>query len=142
MSPGAVEDLYSRAIVGWAVGSRIDSRLVADALEVAVARRCPGEGPVAHSDRGGRYASGHRRRDHAPVESVFASPKKGLVHRERYRTRAEARASASGPVGAFDDRVRRHSAPGYQSPAGYEQAARPPTPCLFSVGKFTSAGIV
>jgi putative transposase len=55
----AVEDLFSRRIVGWSMGSRIDSRLVVDALEMALARRLPGEGLVAHSDRGSQYASEH-----------------------------------------------------------------------------------
>jgi putative transposase len=35
----AVEDLHSRRIVGWSMGPRIDSRLVVDALEMALARR-------------------------------------------------------------------------------------------------------
>ena len=48
----AVEDLHSRKIVGWSMGERIDSRLVVDALEMAIARRLPGAGLVAHSDRG------------------------------------------------------------------------------------------
>ena len=43
------------------MGSRIDSRLVVDALEMAVARRLPEEGFVAHSDRGSQYASEHYR---------------------------------------------------------------------------------
>jgi hypothetical protein len=50
-----VEDLYSKQIVGWSMGSRIGSRLVVDALEMALARRLPGEGLVAHSDRGSQY---------------------------------------------------------------------------------------
>ena len=58
----AVEDLYSRKIVGWSMGERIDSRLVADALKMAVARRHPGVGVVAHSDRGSQYASEHYQR--------------------------------------------------------------------------------
>jgi transposase InsO family protein len=69
----AVEDLYSRAVVGWSMGSRFDSRLVVDALEVAVARRCPGEGLLGHSDRGSQYASEHYRRvlaDHGIVCAV------------------------------------------------------------------------
>jgi hypothetical protein len=37
------------------MGSRIDNRLVVDALEMALARRLPGEGLVAHSDRGSQY---------------------------------------------------------------------------------------
>ena len=57
----AVEDLYSRKIVGWSMSERIDSRLVtdADALEMAVKRELPGEGLIAHSDRGVQYASDH-----------------------------------------------------------------------------------
>ena len=41
----AVEDLHSRKIVGWSMGTRIDSRLVVDALEMAISRRSPGERP-------------------------------------------------------------------------------------------------
>jgi putative transposase len=55
----AVEDLYARQIVGWSMSERINSRLVVDALEMAVTRRLPGEGLVAHSDRGSQYASDH-----------------------------------------------------------------------------------
>lgn len=58
----AVEDLHSRRIVGWAMGERIDSRLVVDALEMAVARRLQDAGLVAHSDRGSQYASEHYQR--------------------------------------------------------------------------------
>ena len=107
----AVEDLYSRRIVGWSMGSRIDSRPVVDALEMALAGRRPGEGLVAHSDRGGQYASEHcqglltrhgivcsmsRRancRDNAPMESFFASLKKESPHGERFATREQAKAS-------------------------------------------------
>jgi putative transposase len=55
----AVEDLYSRRIVGWSMSSRIDSRLVVDALAMAISRRRPGAGLVAHSDRGSPYAREH-----------------------------------------------------------------------------------
>jgi putative transposase len=137
----AVEDLYSRQIVGWSMGERITSRLVVDALEMAVARRLPGEGLLTHSDRGSQYASAHYQRllerhgltcsmsrrgdcwDNAPMESFFASLKKELVHQENYRSRAEARASIFEYIEVFYNRVRRHSALGYQSPVAYEQAA-------------------
>jgi putative transposase len=137
----AVEDLYSRQIVGWSMGERMTSRLVADALEMAASRRLPGEGLVAHSDRGSQYASGHYQRllgrhgitcsmsrrgdcwDNAPMESFFASLKKELVHQENYPTRAEARASVFEYIEVFYNRVRRHSALGYLSPVEYEQAA-------------------
>ncbi len=136
----AVEDLHSRRIVGWSMGERVDSRLVVDALAMAVSRRLPGEGLVAHSDRGSQYASEHYRRilaghgitcsmsrrancwDNAPMESFFASLKKELVHDEDYPTRAEARASLFEYIEVFYNRVRRHSSLGYRSPAEYERA--------------------
>ena len=136
----AVEDLYSRRIVGWSMGERIDSRLVVDALEMAVSRRLPGAGLVAHSDRGSRYASEHYQRllaghgstcsmsrrancwDDAPMESFFATLKKELVHDEDYTTREEARASLFESIEVFYNRVRRHSSLGYRSPVEYERA--------------------
>ncbi len=136
----AVEDLYSRRIVGWSMSSRIDSRLVVDALEMAVAWRLPGEGLVAHSDRGSQYASEHyqgllsgrgivcsmsRRAncwDNAPMESFFASLKKELTRGEIFATRAEARANLFEYIEIFYNRVRRHSSLGYRSPIEYERA--------------------
>lgn len=55
----AVEDLYSRKIVGSSMSDRIDSRLVVDALQMAIHRELPKAGLVAHSDRGVQYASEH-----------------------------------------------------------------------------------
>jgi transposase InsO family protein len=136
-----VEDLRSRRIVGWSMSERIDSRLVADALEMAVARRLPGAGLVAHSDRGSQYASEHYQRllawhgitcsmsrrgdcwDNAPMESFFASLKKELVRGEEFATRDEARAELFEYIEVFYNRVRRHSALGYLSPEEYERAA-------------------
>ena len=59
--------------------------------------------------------------DNAPAESIFASRKKELVHDEDYATREEARASIFEYVEVFYNRQRRHSTPGYVSPAQYEQ---------------------
>ena len=109
----AVEDLYSRRVVGWAMAEHMESRLVVDALEMAVARRLPDEGLLSHSDRGSQYASEHYQRllakhgiecsmsgpgqcwDNAPMESFFASLKKELVHDEDFQTQSEARAAFS-----------------------------------------------
>jgi putative transposase len=136
----AVEDLYSRRVVGWAMDERMESRLVVDALEMAVQRRLPDEGLLAHSDRGGQYASEHyqlllakhgitcsmsRRADcwdNAPMESFFASLKKELVHGADFATRAEARAAIFEYIEVFYNGQRRHSSLGYISPAEYEQA--------------------
>jgi transposase InsO family protein len=135
-----VEDLFSRRIVGWSMGGAMTSRLVVDALEMAIRQRLPGGGLVAHSDRGSQYASDHYRRlldrhgircsmsrvaqcwDNAPVESFFASLKRELVHDERYTSRGAARASIFEYVEGFYNRVRRHSSLGYVSPAEFEQA--------------------
>ncbi len=57
-----VEDLFSRMVVGWSMAETMESRLVVDALEMAIRRRLPGEGQVAYSDRGSPYASGHYQR--------------------------------------------------------------------------------
>ena len=47
-----VEDLFSRIIVGWSMAEAMESRLVVDALHLALGRRRPEAGLLAHSDRG------------------------------------------------------------------------------------------
>ena len=119
------------------------SRLVVDALEMALARRPKGSsspGLVTHSDRGSQYAGEHYQRrlseeriecsmsrrgncwDNAAMESFFASLKKELVHDEDYATRDEAKASIFEYIEAFYNRVRRHSSLGYVAPDEYERA--------------------
>jgi transposase InsO family protein len=135
----AVEDLYSRRVVGWSMAAHLESRRVVDALALAVERRLPGEGLLAHSDRGSQYASDHyqlllekhgitcsmsRRADcwdNAPMESFFASLKKELVHGADFATRAQARAAIVEYIEAFYNNQRRHSSLGYVSPAEYER---------------------
>ncbi|MBE9556224.1 MAG: DDE-type integrase/transposase/recombinase, partial [Proteobacteria bacterium] len=50
-------DLYSRKIVGWAMGARMTQDLTASALEMAVEHRRPGAGLLHHSDQGSQYAA-------------------------------------------------------------------------------------
>ena len=133
-----VEDLYSRRVVGWSMGATMESRLVVDALEMAVKQRFPDAGLVAHSDRGSQYASEHYQRalaekgitcsmsrkgdcyDNAPMESFFASLKKELVHHENDPTRDAAKASLFESIEVFYNRMRRHSSLGYVAPAEFE----------------------
>ena len=42
----AVQDLYSRRIVGWAMDSHMRTELVTDALQMALARRRPAPGLI------------------------------------------------------------------------------------------------
>jgi putative transposase len=139
LSLAAVEDLYSRRVVGWSLAEHLASRLVVDALALAVERRLPGENLLAHSDRGSQYASDHyqlllgkhgitcsmsRRADcwdNAPMESFFASLKKELVHDADFATRAAARAAIVEYIEVFYNTKRRHSSLGYVSPAEYER---------------------
>jgi transposase InsO family protein len=136
-----VEDLFSRKVVGWSMDQTMTSRLVADALEMALARRLKGSsssGLVAHSDLGSQYASEHYQRrlaegritcsmsrgncwDNAAMESFSASLKKELVHDEDYATHEEAKASIFEYIEAFYNRVRRHSSLGYVAPDEYER---------------------
>ena len=53
----AIEDLWSRRIVGWAMEATMDRSLVLSALEMALGRRNPEPGMIHHSDRGSQYAS-------------------------------------------------------------------------------------
>ncbi len=141
-----VEDLFSRMIVGWSMGETMTSRLAVDALDMALRRRLPGAGLLAHSDRGSQYASDHYQQllgkhgircsmsrvaqcwDNAPVESFFASLKRELVHDEKYTTREEAKASIFEYVEAFYNRVRLHSSLGFLSPEEFERTHNPNHP--------------
>lgn len=129
-----VEDLYSRKIVGWAMSERIDSDLVAAALNMALEQERPAAGLLAHSDRGVQYASDRFQTilaqhgivcsmsrkancwDNAPTESLIATIKKELVHHQHYATRDEARRSLFEYIEVFYNRRRRHSALDYQTP--------------------------
>ncbi len=52
-----VLDVYSRKVVGWALGRSLQASLCITALERAIANRNPGPGLIHHSDRGIQYAS-------------------------------------------------------------------------------------
>jgi putative transposase len=138
-----VEDLFSRRIVGWSMAETMESRLVVDALELAVARRRPTSGLVAHSDRGSQYASDHYQRvlaaegivcsmsgvgqcwDNAPVESFFGSLKRELAPDELFATREQARTAIFEYLEVFYNRVRRHSSLGFVSPDEFERTYNP-----------------
>jgi transposase InsO family protein len=114
-----VEDLFSRMIVGWSRDEAMESRLVVDALAMALARRRPGAGLLAHSDRGSQYASEHYQRvlaeegstcsmsevgqcwDNAPVESFFGRLKCELAPEGMFATRDQARAESLSKMGGL-----------------------------------------
>jgi len=48
----AVQDAFSRQIVGWSMATHMRASLVVDALQMALARRRPPPGLIHHSDQG------------------------------------------------------------------------------------------
>ena len=133
-----VLDRHTRRCVGWAMADTLATSLPLAALDMALQHRRPAAGLVHHSDRGVQYASAaYRQRlaaagvrpsmsrkgncyDNAAMESFWSSLKRELVHRERFATRAEARAAVFEWIEIFYNRERLHSALGYKSPVDFE----------------------
>ena len=137
----AVQDLYSRRIVGWSMANHMRKELVIDALQMALAHRRPAPGLIWHSDQGSQFVSlafGQQARaagiaqsmgsrgdcfDNAVAESFFATIKKELIHRRSWPTRAELSTEVFDYIEVFYNRQRRHSTLGQRSPADFETAA-------------------
>jgi putative transposase len=136
----AVQDLYSRLIVGWQLADHMRAELVVDALLMALHRRRPQPGLIHHSDQGSQFVSlafGQAARDagiavsmgsrgdcfdNAVAESFFATLKKEHIRREGpFPTRADLRLSLFDYIEIFYNRQRRHSTLGYLSPSQYEK---------------------
>jgi putative transposase len=58
--------------------------------------------------------------DNAAMEAFWSTLKHELVYRRDFRTRAEATTAIFDYIESFYNRVRLHSALGYQSPLDYE----------------------
>jgi putative transposase len=132
-------DLFSRAVVGWALDATLATSLPMTALESALKRRRPSGALMHHSDRGCQYTStGYRERlsalgitvsmsrkgncwDNAVAESFFATLKNELVHRRRWQTRHQLRAAVFEYIDVFYNRRRLHSSLDYKTPAEVEQ---------------------
>jgi transposase InsO family protein len=135
----AVQDAYSRTIVGWSMADHMRTELVVDALNMALHRRRPDRGLVHHSDQGSQYVSlgfGQAARDagiaismgsrgdaydNAVAESFFATLKKELIHRQSWPTKRQLGSAVFEYIEAFYNRERRHSTLGMLSPAEYEE---------------------
>jgi putative transposase len=53
----AVLDLFSRQVIGWSMGPRMDRELAINALWMALWRRQPKETVMVHSDQGSQCSS-------------------------------------------------------------------------------------
>lgn len=70
-------DMFSRRVVGWSMGSRMNAQLVTDSLQMALWQRRPGAGLIAHSDKGLQYASKAYRRLLKAHGFVWSMSRKG-----------------------------------------------------------------
>lgn len=131
-------DLYSRAVIGWAMAERMQASLVCDALRMALWRRHFPAGVIVHSDRGSQYAS-HVYQvlladhhlvcsmsgtgccyDNAVAESFFHSLKVEAIYGEAFPTRDTMRQTVFEYIEVDYNRTRRHSTLGYLSPWAFE----------------------
>ncbi len=135
----AIEDLYHKKIVGWALDSRMTKQLTLDAINQAIIRERPTKGLIFHSDRGAQYAAydyQDKLRDHgikqsmsakgdcydnACMESFFATLKKELIHRRRFKSREEAKLAIINYIETWYNSNRSHSSLDYMSPMEYEK---------------------
>ena len=133
-----VLDVWSRRVVGWAIGEQMTSELVLTALNMALQQRRP-EGVIHHSDQGSQYTSiafGERCKkmgvrpsmgtvgdayDNAMAESFFATLECELIDRRSWQTKTEARLALFTYIEGWYNPRRRHSALGQTSPANFER---------------------
>lgn len=141
-----VLDLYSRKIIGWSVSRRMHTRLVNNALKMALAMRGRPTGVIFHSDRGSQYASSEYRKllvdnklvasmsrkgdcwDNSPVESFFASLKKeSYLH--ALMNYHQIRNEIFEYIAVFYNRQRPHSWMDGSSPENFEIKLQPLNKC-------------
>jgi putative transposase len=133
-----IMDLYSRQIVGWAMGKRMKKQLVIDALSMAYWQRKPPKGLLHHSDRGSQYASHDYQNllksygmnasmsrkgncwDNSPMERFFRSLKSERLTACRFHTRAQAKSEVLDYISYYNG-IRLHSTLGYLAPITYEK---------------------
>ncbi len=132
-------DLYSRAVVGWAMQATMTTELAVKALMMAITRRWPKNRVIVHSDQGSQFGSdaftrwcrahrlisGMSRRgnchDNAIAESFFSSLINERIKRRIYTTGAEAQSDVFDYIEGFYNRTRWHSHLGLLSPLAFEQ---------------------
>ncbi|MFD5463358.1 IS3 family transposase [Kitasatospora sp. NPDC127059] len=136
-----VIDLFSRRLLGYAMGAHHDAALVSASLEMAAATRGDQvDGVIFHSDRGSEYCSAAYNNlcdrlgvvqstgrvgsalDNAATESFHSTIKVEYIYRHRFATRAEARLKIATWITGFYNTRRRHGAAGGLPPVEFERS--------------------
>ena len=133
-----VIDLFNREVVGWSMGRSLHTKLISDALSMAMIKVGPDAQIIFHSDRGSQYASEAYRKllkshhitpsmsrkgncyDNAYAESWFASLKKEWIYRHNYLTERELRSLVFEYIEVWYNKKRKHSGLDYMSPVEYK----------------------
>jgi putative transposase len=133
-----VLDVWSRKVVGWAMQDHLQTELVLEALNSALAQRRPQQ-VVHHSDHGCQYTSyafGQRCQqmnvvssmgtvgdayDNAMAESFFATLERELLSGSQFKTHAEAKTAVFEWLEGWYNLHRRHSSLGRISPIAFER---------------------
>jgi len=133
-----VLDAFSRRVIGWALGRRLEAELAVIALRAALEQRCPQRGFIHHSDRGVQYASqmytdllkqhgavlSMSRKgnpyDNAMCESFIKTLKYEEIYRNEYGGFNDLYAGMAAFLNGAYNEQRLHSALGYLSPAEFE----------------------
>ena len=141
-----VKDLFTKELVGYAMGPRMTADLVCRALMAAVKNKRPAKGLIVHSDRGSQYCSHAYHKiidqygfigsmsgrgncfDNAPIESVKGILKNELIYHQDYKTRFAAMTDIRQYIELYYNQTRIQKGLGYKSPRQvwfdfYRQAA-------------------
>jgi putative transposase len=135
-----VMDVYSRKVIGWALGADRTVTLTARAMQHALRQRALPAGLIFHSDRGIEYGAyryrdvlgqhGIRRsmnrprccQDNAHMESFFHSLKAEWIRGRAFASLSELDAALRAYMRFYNTR-RLHSGIDYRSPEEYERLA-------------------
>lgn len=136
-----VMDLYSRRVLGWALGENKTAELTRSALRQALRHRTVKAGLIFHTDRGSEYgayliqdelkrfgirSSMNRPRyvtDNAHMESFFQSMKTECIYGSSFDSESQLRKTLSWYLDEYYNQQRIHTSIGGTNPLNYERIA-------------------